>query len=177
MTTTETDATTDHAGPDASATLADENPGAATEIPEDRENGSQVENEGEGGDSENRGRSGRLRERAQAAEARVAEVEQQNADYVDTIAKLQKFHLEQAITAAGVKPAAVWAVADYTDLLDDNGLPDAEKVTVAVENAREQLGIRPQPQAVHRQRELRSGAGTSPPKRDGWVSAFARRDE
>lgn len=106
----------------------------------------------------------------------MTELEAQSADHVATIERLQRLHVEQAVAATGVKPAAVFAVAELADLLDDTGLPDADKVTAAVEAAREQLGVgRAAPPS--RQFGMRSGAGTPPPKRDGWVGAFAPSSE
>jgi hypothetical protein len=169
------DTATEAAAPDTSATDTDETLPAGAGTPGEAENGSQAETEGGEGDSEARGRSGQYRRRAQEAEARVAEVEAQSTEHVATIERLQRLHVEQAITTAGIKPAAVFAVAALADLLGDDGLPDADKVTAAVATAREQLGI--ERHATVRQLGMRSGAGAPPPKRDGYVAAFGPRNE
>lgn len=130
-------------------------------------------------DGETRGRAARYRERAQAAEARITEFEQQTAAQAATIERLQRMHVEHAITATGVKPAAVFAVAELASLLDDTGLPDAEKITAAVATARDQLGLQPRPVAPPRQQGMRSGASAPQPKRSGWdgfVGALQRQD-
>lgn len=172
-----TDIATEPAEPDTSATDADETPPAGTGTPGGAENGAEGESGGEDNDSEHRGRAGQYRQRAQAAEGRVTELEAQSADHVATIERLQRLHVEQAVAATGVKPAAVFAVAELADLLDDTGLPDADKVTAAVEAAREQLGVARVVAPPSRQFGMRSGAGTPPPKRDGWADAFAPRSE
>ncbi|ORV90668.1 hypothetical protein AWC11_12045 [Mycobacterium interjectum] len=120
------------------------------------------------------GRSAKYRERAQAAETRAAELEQQITDYTATIERLQRLHVDQAITAAGVKPAAVHAVTDLADLLGDDGLPDSAKIAAAVKTARDRLGI--QPPTFSRQTGMRSGAGAPQPKKDGFAAAFAPRE-
>ncbi len=171
-----TDTATEPTTPAPTATDADENPTVGTDTPEEAQNGAEGENGGGADDDgEPRGRAGRYRERAQAAEARVAEMETQAGELTATVERLQRLHVEQVINAAGVKPAAVFAVAELADLIDDAGLPDTAKVQKAIGAAREQLGV-PAPGIV-RQQELRSGAGASPPRKNGWASAFAPRDD
>jgi hypothetical protein len=178
MTTTATNTATDATeGPalDASATDSDEQPAAGAGTPEDREDSAEGENGGDEGDSAPRGRVAAARQRAQEAEAARDAAEARATDLAGTVKLLQRLHVEQAVTAAGVKPAAVFAVAELADLIDDTGLPDADKVKAAVATAREQLGVsRP---VVERQMGMRSGAGVAPPKRDGWAAAFGPRSE
>lgn len=171
--------TTEPAAPAPTSTDAAETPIAGTDTPEVAENGAEGENDGGGDDSaEPRGRAARYRDRAQAAEAKVAEVEAQSAELAATIERLQRLHVETAVAAAGVKPGAVFAVSELADLLDEDGLPDAAKIDAAIDAAREQLGVRRREQPMHRQLGMRSGAAGHPqPKRDGWAAAFARRDE
>ncbi|MGH3265310.1 MAG: hypothetical protein ACRDNS_25320, partial [Trebonia sp.] len=112
----------------------------------------------------------------QAAEARVTEVEQARDELAGTVERLQRLYVEQAVTRAGVKPAAVFAVAELADLLGDDGLPDEAKVAAAVAAAREQLGVARPNLAAFRERGLLSGAGVPAPKRDSFTAAFGPRD-
>lgn len=170
---------TEPAAPAPTSTEADETPTAGTDTPGEAENGAQGENDGSGDDSaEPRGRAAGYRKRAQDAEAKVAEVEAQSAELTATIERLQRLHVENAVTAAGVKPGAVFAVAELADLLDEAGLPDAAKIEAAIDAARDQLGVRRHEHPLQRQLGMRSGAAGHPqPKKDGWAAAFARRDD
>jgi hypothetical protein len=174
---TTTDTTTEGAVPDASATDADETPAAGTGTPGEAENGAEAENDSADSDSdEPRGRAGQYRKRAQDAETARDAAEARATDLAANVERLQRLHVEQAVAQTGIKPAAVFAVAELADLLGDDGLPDADKVTAAVATARDQLGIN-LIAAPQRQIGMRSGAGTPPPKKDSWASAFAPRDE
>ncbi|MGH3969539.1 MAG: hypothetical protein ACRDTV_15840 [Mycobacterium sp.] len=129
-------------------------------------------------DTEPRGRAAKYRQRAQESEAARDAAEQKATGLAGTIERLQRLHVEQAITAAGIKPAALWAVAELADLVDDDGLPDDAKIAAATKTARDQLGIKPPNLAGLRERgQLLSGAGAPQPRRDGWSAAFGRRDE
>lgn len=168
---------TEPAAPAPTATDADEIPTTGTDTPEEGEYGSQPENDGTG-EVEPKGRAAGYRKRAQDAEAKVAEVEAHSAELTATIEQLQRLHVENAVTAAGVKPGAVFAVAELADLLDEAGLPDAAKIEAAIDAAREQLGVRRHEHPLQRQLGMRSGASGHPqPKKDGWAAAFARRDD
>ncbi|OBI46978.1 hypothetical protein [Mycobacterium colombiense] len=161
-----TDATIDAGAAEADA-AADDNTEAETEA--------QDAPEADTDDGKPNGREARYRKRAQEAEATIAARDAAIAEQAATIERLQRGQLETAITAAGVKPAAVFAVAELKDLLTEDGMPDEAKITAAVKAARDQLGItRP---TLHRQTGMRSGAGYSPPKKDGWVDAFRRKDD
>jgi hypothetical protein len=121
-------------------------------------------------DGEPTGRAAKYRQRAKDAEARATEL-------AATVERLQRAQVEHAINTTGIKPAAVLAVSELGDLLDDDGLPDSKKITAAADKARQQLGItRPTVDGM-RYSGLHSGAGLPAPKRDGWADAFARRDE
>jgi hypothetical protein len=89
-----------------------------------------------------------------------------------TVAALQQQHAERLIDAAGVKPAAVFALTTITDLLADDGTVDPEKVTAAVTRARQELGVTGRPQPLRPQGGLTSGTG-APKVQKGWQSAFA----
>lgn len=170
---------TEPAAPTPTSTDAAENPSAGTDTPEQAENGSQPETDGSGDDdAEPRGRSAQYRKRAQDAEARAVEVEAQAAEHVATIERLQRLHVEQVVTAAGVKPGAVFAVTELADLLGEDGLPDPAKIEAAIDLARDQLGVRRYEHPVQRQLGMRSGAAGHPqPKKDGWAAAFSRRGD
>lgn len=101
-----------------------------------------------------------LRERAKTAEATVAHLQRQAAD--------------KAITAAGLKPAAVWAVAELADVLDNQGGLDDRKLAAAVKKAGEQLGVQPpKPKTPPRPGVGALRSGTGGPHSDGRPSGFA----
>ncbi len=100
-----------------------------------------------------------LRDRAKAAEATVEALQRQTA--------------EQQIRAAGLKPAAVWAVAKLGDVLNDQGAIDTGKLGAAMTTAREQLGIQRRiPPRPGEGGSLRSGSGVPQEKPRGFVDAF-----
>jgi len=99
------------------------------------------------------------RERATTAEAAVAALQQQ--------------HAERLIDAAGVKPAAVFAVTELADLLAEDGTVDAEKVTAAITRARQELGVTGRPQPLLPRGGLTSGTGAPQSTPNRWQSAFA----
>lgn len=99
------------------------------------------------------------RERATTAEAAVAALQQQ--------------HAERLIDAAGVKPAAVFAVTELADLIADDGTVDAEKVNAAVTRARQELGVTGRPQPLLPRGGLTSGTGAPQSTPNRWQSAFA----
>ncbi|ORA80743.1 hypothetical protein BST28_08245 [Mycolicibacter kumamotonensis] len=90
-----------------------------------------------------------------------------------TVAALQQQHAERLIDAAGVKPAAVFAVAELADLLADDGTVDPEKVTTAVTRARQELGVVGHAQPLPPRGGLTSGIGAQQSKPNSWQSAFA----
>jgi len=113
----------------------------------------------------------------------VEKLRKENAGYRDrakvaeqTIATMQRQHVEQAAIAAGLKPAALWAVTQLDDLLADNGAPDAGKIAAAVKTARDQLGIDQQRRAAPPRpgagAPLRSGSGAPQQVRNPWSAAF-----
>lgn len=176
MTDTDT-TTTEGTEPTAAAptsTDADKNPTAGTDTSGDAENGAEAENDG----AEPRGRAAQYRRRAQDAEAARDEALQQVTEHVAVIERLQQRLVERVVAEAGVKVAAVLAVSPLVDLLDDDGLPDIDKINTAIDAARDQLGVRRHEHPIQRQLGMRSGASGHPqPRKDGWAAAFARRDD
>lgn len=109
--------------------------------------------------------SAALRDRAKTAE--------------DRLSAMQRKAVARQITAAGMRPEAVFAVTQLDDLLADDGTVDAAKVSGAMAAARQTLGIsqRPAPRPGHG--ELNSGATgmkehTPGP---GFAAAFGPRDK
>lgn len=90
-----------------------------------------------------------------------------------TVAALQQQHAERLIDAAGVKPAAVFAVAELADLLADDGTVDTEKVAEAVTRAKRELGVTGRPQPLGKRGGLSSGTGAPQSRPNNWQSAFA----
>ena len=90
------------------------------------------------------------------------------------LANMQRTQIDSAVTAAGIRPAAVWATAKLEDLIGDDGVPDPEKIKSAVATAKETLGItdnRPKPPA----RGLTSGATVPREPHNSWKEAFSPR--
>jgi len=85
---------------------------------------------------------------------------------------LQRQHVESLLAATGVRPDAVWAVADLVDLVAEDGTVSAEAVAAAVETARQKFGIAPISKGVHV-----PGAGKAPsgPPRSTLADAFRPR--
>lgn len=117
----------------------------------------------------------------------VERLRKENAAYRDrakaaetTVSALQRQTAEQKITAAGMKPEAVWAVTKLGDVLDDQGAVDGTKLAAAMQAARDTLGIGQQLQQ-RRQRvpgpntggALKSGSGVPHERRNSWSEAFA----
>jgi hypothetical protein len=84
---------------------------------------------------------------------------------------VQRQQVELLIAESGVKPTAVWSVTGVAELLGDDGAIDTEKVTAAVETAREKFGI-----PKRQKGNYVPGVGnqpSSPPKTDTWQTAFS----
>lgn len=82
---------------------------------------------------------------AEAAKWRkqLREAQQRSDQLAAQVEALQRQQVEAAIGLSGIKPAALWAVTELADLLDDNGGVDNDKVAAAVERARDELGVQP----------------------------------
>lgn len=137
-----------------------------------------VQDQDDGTDNdEQRGAGPRVAREAAKWRSKFRAAETTIAGQTATIERLQRLHVDAAITTAGMKPAAVHAITALTELLGDDGLPDAEKVAAAVGQARDRLGIpKPDPLREYRLSGLRSGAGEAPPRRDNWTAAFTPGD-
>lgn len=100
---------------------------------------------------------------------RLREAEQQRDELAARVSALQRRQAEAMLPAA-VKPAAVWAVTELADVLDDDGLVDAAKLDAAVTAAREHFGITKPAKGT-----FVPGVGNQPdgrPRADGWKQAF-----
>jgi hypothetical protein len=101
------------------------------------------------------------------------EAETQLAEMGQRVQALQRQQIEGLINQAGVKPAAVWAVAELGTLVGEDGTVDAAAVSAAIDNARTQLGIQPIGKGV-----CVPSVGGQPsalPQTDAWENAFAPR--
>jgi hypothetical protein len=105
----------------------------------------------------------RLRESEARAEQLAAQVE-----------SLQRQHVEALAAAAGLKTAALWAVTNLEDLVDDDGSVSTELVTAAVTAASETLGVRPKPtrHGLFVPAEGNNPGTSSPSGRDAWDAQF-----
>jgi hypothetical protein len=109
---------------------------------------------------------------------RAKEAEAERDRLTEQLTAMRRTQIEAHSTNMGIKPAALWASGTQIDsLLDDNGVPDLEKITAAVATARDTLGIE---KATRLNLGTRSGSGASgpaQPKRDGWIDAFAPKPD
>lgn len=100
---------------------------------------------------------------------RLRDAEKQRDELAARVTALQRRQAEAMLPAA-VKPAAVWAVTELADVLDDDGSVDAAKLDAAVTAAREHFGITKPAKGTHV-----PGVGNQPdgrPRADGWKQAF-----
>lgn len=92
-------------------------------------------------------REAKLRKRAQASELERDKLawlmaEQQHV-LTGRIEALQRQQVDAIITAARVKPEAVWKTSDLDSMLNKDGTVNPEAVSAAIDNARIVLGIQP----------------------------------
>ncbi|NDJ90584.1 hypothetical protein [Mycolicibacter kumamotonensis] len=102
------------------------------------------------------------RERATTAEAAVE--------------ALQRQQVERLADDAGIKPAAIWAVAELGALLGEDGSVDAELVNAAIGTARSTLGVTGRPQPPRSRNMFASGSGVPQETPKGFAEAFAPRE-
>lgn len=74
---------------------------------------------------------------------RLRETEAERDELREQVEALQRQQVDQLVTAAGLKPAAVWKTTELAALLGDDGTVSADLVTAAVERARDELGVQP----------------------------------
>lgn len=74
---------------------------------------------------------------------KLREAEADRDRLAEQVEALQRQQIEALVTAAGVKPAAVWAISSLDALVNDDGTVSAEAVTQAIDTARDQLGVTP----------------------------------
>ncbi|MGB5796888.1 MAG: hypothetical protein WBH51_14000 [Mycolicibacter algericus] len=102
------------------------------------------------------------RDRAKAAEAAVT--------------ALQRQQVERLADDAGIKPAAIWAVAELGALIGEDGSVDAELVNAAIGTARSTLGVTGRPQPPRSRNMFASGSGVPQETPKGFAEAFAPRE-
>lgn len=118
-----------------------------------------------------RKQSAGLRDRARTAEGRAEQAETR-------LAAAQRQLIGRQAAAAGVKPAAVFAVAPLDELLADDGTVDTAAVTRAMATASTTLGAGPRRNPVGRGSFLSGATGTNiepPPK--SFTEAFRPRED
>lgn len=102
---------------------------------------------------------------------RLRDTETQLAEANQRIEALQRQQVDALIEAAGVKPAAVWTVAQLDTLLTEEGTVSVEAVTAAIDEARNTLGITPIGKG-----NVVPGIGNQPANslepKDTWTEAF-----
>lgn len=74
---------------------------------------------------------------------RLRDTEQHRDQLAARVEALQRKHIETLLASTGVKPAAVFSVTDLDALVDADGTVNAEKVTAAVNTARDRFNIAP----------------------------------
>lgn len=112
-------------------------PAEDTTPPEPDEHATQDEPGGNDDGTGDDRQAAKLRKRAQVAEGERDQLR-------DQLAALQRQQVDQQVTAAGIKPAAIWAAGtELAELLADDGTINAEAVTAAIERAHAELGVTP----------------------------------
>lgn len=112
-----------------------------------------------------------FRDRAKSAEGRAEQAEGQ-------LAAVQRQLVGRQVAAGGMKPSAVFAVAQLDDLLSDDGAVDTAKVQQAMATARDVLGVGVRRNPYGRGGFVSGATGSlieSPQK--GFASAFRRSDD
>jgi hypothetical protein len=109
---------------------------------------------------------------------RLREAETERDRLSERIESLQRAEVERLATAAGLRPAALWASGpELADLVADDGTVDASKVSAAIGAAREQLGIPAPPVGPRVPKEGRSpGRPAKPSGREAMIATVMGRD-
>ncbi|TDL01542.1 hypothetical protein EI067_00375 [Mycobacterium paragordonae] len=109
---------------------------------------------------------------------RLREAETERDRLSERIESLQRAEIERLATAAGLRPAALWASGpELADLVADDGTVDASKVSAAIGATREQLGIPAPPVGPRVPKEGRSpGRPAKPSGREAMIATVMGRD-
>ncbi|MBX7434567.1 hypothetical protein JDV09_21060 [Mycobacterium sp. Y57] len=102
---------------------------------------------------------------------KLRDAEAQRDRLAATVEALQRSQIDAIADSAGVRPAAVHAVAALSDMVGDDGAVDPRKVADAVKQARDTLGVQTKGAPV-------PGVGNVPnilPNPNRWESAFKPR--
>lgn len=146
------------------AETVDAAPGDADAV-SDAAGGQESAPDADGGNAEAKKWRKKLRE-AEAARDRL----------VEQVQSMQRGQVDALVSAAGLKPQAVWAVTDLDALLDaGTGAVDTELVTAAIRAASDTLGVQPVGKG-----NVVPGVGTRPTYdtatvRDDFTDAFRPR--
>lgn len=105
---------------------------------------------------------------------RLRETEAERDQLRTTVETMQRREVERLAAEHLIKPGSLWTVGvELTNLLDDDGAIDPEKVRAAALDARQQHGLE-DPQAA-RKRQPRvplEGRGNTQPPKSTWADAF-----
>lgn len=89
--------------------------------------------------NEQQGKAGR---EAARYRRQLRDVEAERDQLLEQVKTLRTVEVERLVSAAHLKPAALWAAGStLDDLVDDEGKPDPDKISAAVARAKESLGI------------------------------------
>jgi hypothetical protein len=101
---------------------------------------------------------------------RFREQETETKTLADRLEAMQRQHVEAIAATAGVKAAALWATAELSDLLADDGTVSVDNVRQAIRTAEESLGLR---LGLHVEPEGYAPADPGKPNaRQQWDAAF-----
>ncbi|WP_217133826.1 hypothetical protein [Leucobacter chinensis] len=111
---------------------------------------------------------------------RLREVEEERDTLTAQLDELRKLEVERSIEQLGIKPAAVWALeTTLPDLVNEEGLPDTEKITAAVTQAKLAFGIPEKPKAATDGSGGNRGSDieAEPSAASQWTGAFEPQKE
>jgi hypothetical protein len=104
---------------------------------------------------------------------KLREAEGERDQLAQQLTAMRRSQIDAQASDMGIKPAALWASGtQLEDMLGDDGVPDPEKITAAVNAARNTLGIHT---AGRVQLGTRSGSGASANREHrqaSWASAL-----
>ena len=92
---------------------------------------------------------------------RLRAVEAERDQLAQRLEAMQRSEVERQSEAAQLKPAALWSAAQLSDLLNEDGTVDTDRVTAAIQAARSVLGLpEPKRNVVPREGRLVAAAAT-----------------